>query len=98
MARYTTNITFKNDRGAKMKKTEMTNYMRLEMWVERVNETISNWGNIQGIIVPEDIKESIIKFIRPKIKKGIKKGTLTRMFMQIAITALLYIKIKKDDQ
>lgn len=78
-----------------MNKSEMTNYMREEMWSERVEETISHWENIQGVQVSDDIKKSVVKFMRTKIKKGIKKNTLTRLFMQVAVTALLYIKTNK---
>lgn len=74
----------------------MTNYMREEMWIDRVEQTISHWENIQGIQVSDDIKENVVKFMRVKIEKGIKKGTLIRTFMQIAVTALLYIKMKRS--
>jgi len=80
------------------KPTDMSNYMRLEMWIDRVRETISAWENIQGIEVPEDVQKGIVKFMRAKIKKGIKKGTLMRTFMQIAVTALIYIKMKGLDK
>ena len=76
----------------------MTNYMRLEMWVDRVRETISHWEKIQGIEVPVEIKDSITKFMRIKMKKGIKKGTLMRTFMQIAVTAMVYIKMRGLDK
>ena len=81
-----------------MKKTDMSDYMRLEMWIDRVRETISYWEQLQGIEVPLEIKDTITKFLRPKIKKGIEKGTLMRTFMQIAVTSLLYIKMKGWDK
>ncbi len=81
-----------------MKKSDMTDYMRLEMWIDRVRETIASWENIQGIEVPIEVKDSITKFLRPKIKKGIEKGTLLRTFMQIAVTSLVYIKMKRWDE
>jgi len=77
-----------------MNKTEMTNYMRQQMWVDRVEVSIASWEKVQGIVIDDDIKENIIKFVEPKIKKGIENNTLTRVFMQIAVTALLYIKTK----
>ena len=80
-----------------MKKNDMTDYMRLEMWVDRVEHTITSWEAIQGITLPADTRESVVKFMRSKIKKGIKKGTLLRMFMQIAVTSLLYIKTTRRE-
>lgn len=77
-----------------MKKTDMSNYMRQEMWMERIQETISHWQKIQGVEVSDDIRNSVTKFMDKKIKVGIKKDTLMRTFMQIAVTALLYIKTK----
>jgi len=79
-----------------MKKSEMTNYMRQEMWVDRVEQTIAGWENLQGKNVSDDIREDVIKFMRKKIKKGIKRGTLTRVFMQIAVTVVLHLKTKGD--
>ena len=81
-----------------MKRSDMTDYMRLEMWIDRVRETISNWESIQGIEVPIEIRDSITKFLRPKIKRGIEKGTLLRTFMQIAVTSLVYIKMRGFDK
>ena len=78
-----------------MKKTDMSDYMRLEMWIDRVRETITHWEQLQEIEVPTDIKDNIASFLRPRIKKGIQKGTLLRTFMQIAVTSLIYIKMKK---
>lgn len=80
-----------------MKETDMSNYMRLEMWVDRVEETISNWERMQGIELSDEARDGVIKFMRGKIKSGIKKGTLMKMFLQIAVTALLYIKVTKGD-
>ena len=80
------------------KPTNMSNYMREEMWVDRMRETIAQWENIQEVEVPKDIKDGIIKFMRKKVKRGIKKGTLIRTFMQIAVTALVYIKMKGLDK
>lgn len=81
-----------------MKKSDMTDYMRLEMWIDRVRETIATWENLQGIEVPIEIKDTITKFLRPKIKRGIEKGTLLQTFMQVAVTALVYIKMKGWDK
>jgi len=81
-----------------MKKSDMTDYMRLEMWIDRVRETIVTWEKLQGIEVPIEIRDTITKFLRPKIKKGIEKGTLLSTFMQIAVTSLIYIKMKGWDE
>ncbi len=81
-----------------MNDSDMTNYMRQEMWIDRVEQTIASWEKIQGIEMPDEAKQGVIKFMRLKIKKGIKRGTLMKMFMQIAVTALLYIKIKGLDE
>lgn len=81
-----------------MKKTDMSDYMRLEMWVDRVRETITHWEQLQGIEVPTDIKDSITSFLRPKIERGIHKDTLLRTFMQIAVTSLVYIKMRGLDK
>ena len=80
------------------KPTDMSNYMRQEMWMDRVLETIASWEQIQQIEVPDEIKEGIVKFMRTKVKKSIKKGTLIRTFMQIAVSALVYIKMKGLDK
>lgn len=77
-----------------MKQTDMSDYMRLEMWIDRVRETISIWEKLQGVEVPTEIRDTITKFLRPKIKRGIEKGTLLRTFMQIAVTSLIYIKMR----
>lgn len=79
-----------------MKNSDMSDYMRLEMWIDRVRETISHWEHIQGITVDDEIKEGIVKFMSGKIKRGIKKGTLMKVFMQIAVTAMLYIKTRRN--
>ena len=81
-----------------MKTSDMTDDMRLEMWRDRVRETIVTWEKLQGIEVPIEIKDTITKFLRPKIKKGIENGTLLRTFMQIAVTSLIYIKMKGWDK
>jgi hypothetical protein len=78
-----------------MKKSDMSNYMRQEMWMDRVEHTITTWENIQGLTVPEDVRETVTSFMRRKIKRGIEKGGLMRVFMQIAVTALIYIKMKR---
>ena len=78
-----------------MKKTDMSNFMRQEMWIEKVEDTISTWQKRQGVEVPDDVRDSVVKFMRGKIKRGIKKGTLMATFMQIGVTALLYIKMKR---
>ena len=80
-----------------MKKSDMTDYMQQEMWEERIRETMHSWETLQGVVVPESEKESILTFLRPKIAKGIKKGSLTRIFMQVAISSLVYIKMKRLD-
>lgn len=76
----------------------MTDYMRLEMWIDRVRETIATWESLQGIEVPVEVRDTITKFLRPKIKRGISKGTLLKTFMQIAVTSLIYIKMKGWDE
>jgi len=81
-----------------MKKSDMTDYMRLEMWIDRVRETIVTWEKLQGIEVPIEVRDTITRFLRPKIKRGIEKGTLLRTFMQIAVTSLIYIKMKGWDE
>ena len=81
-----------------MKKTDMSDYMRLEMWIDRVRETITHWEQLQGIEVPQDIKDSITSFLRPKVERGIQKDTLLRTFMQIAVTSLVYIKMRGLDK
>ena len=78
-----------------MKKSNMSDYMREEMWVDRMRDTIHQWENVQGIEVPQDIQDGIVEFMRKKVRKGIRSGTLIRTFMQIAVTALLYIKMRK---
>ena len=78
-----------------MKNSKMSRYLRQELWIERVEETIEQWENLQGVKVPEDIKDTIVKFMRGKIKRGIEKNTLSKMFMQVAVTALIYIKMNK---
>ena len=75
----------------------MSDYMREEMWVDRMRDTIHNWEKIQGLEVPTDIQKTIIKFMRKKIRRGIKRGTLIKTFMQIAVTALIYIKMRRID-
>ena len=77
-----------------MKKSEMADYVREELWIDRVRETMSHWEHLQGLEVPEDIKDSIVEFLRKKIRRGIEKGTLLRTFMQIAVTSLIYIKMR----
>ena len=54
-----------------MKKNDMADYMRLEMWVDRVEATIAGWEKIQGLTLPDETKEAVVKFMRDKIKKGI---------------------------
>ena len=76
----------------------MSDYMRLEMWEDRMLETISSWEKLQDIEVPEAIKNDIMQFMRAKVIRGIKKGTLIRTFMQIAVSSLVYIKMKRLDQ
>jgi hypothetical protein len=78
-----------------MNESDMSNYMRLEMWVDRVEQTIASWEKVQGLELTDEIKDGVVKFMRGKIKTGLKKGTLMRVFMQIAVTALLYIKTTK---
>ena len=76
------------------KDNSITKYIRQELWIEKVETTIDTWQNIQGISVPQDVRDAIVKFMANKIKRGIDKGTLIRTFMQIAVTSLLYIKMK----
>ena len=78
-----------------MKKSDMSNYMREEMWMDRVEHTISVWEHTQGVTVPDEAKKSVTKFMRAKIKQGIKKGTLMKVFFQIAVTSLIYIRMRK---
>ena len=80
-----------------MKHNDMTNFMRQQMWIERVEDTISSWEKLQGIEVPQDIRDSVVSFMRGKIKRGIKKNTLMKTFMQVGVTALIYIKMRKGD-
>ena len=80
-----------------MKKTDMSNYMRQEMWVDRVESTIAAWEKLQGLTMRDEDRDAVVGFMRSKIKKGIKKGTLMKMFMQIAVTSLLYIKTTRRD-
>ena len=74
--------------------SELEDYIRLELWIEKVEATIDTWEDVQGIHVPQEVRDSIVKFMRGKIKVGIEKKTLMKTFMQIAVTALLYIKMK----
>ena len=77
-----------------MSKTPMSDYIRYEMWMNRVEETITNWEKIQGIKVSDDVRQSVIDFMKLKIRKGITRNTLTKLLLQIAVTSLVYIKIK----
>jgi len=77
-----------------MKKSKMRDYMRLNMWMERVYSTMYRWEEIQGVQIPDGTKDTISKFMRRKIKYAIKKGTLMRTLLQIAVTSLIYIKMK----
>ena len=70
-----------------MTNDDMTNYMRTEMWMERVQDTISSWEKLQGVEVPQEVRDSVVKFMRGKIKRGIKKNTLMKTFMQVGVTA-----------
>lgn len=81
-----------------MKNSDMSKYMRQEMWVDRVKDTMRNWERIQGIEIPNNIKETVVNFMTTKIAKGINTNTLLRTFMQIAVTALVYIKLKRIDK
>lgn len=78
-----------------MKRTDMSNYMRLQMWSERILETVTSWEELQGIKVSDDIKDSILEFLMPKVEEGIEKNNLASLFMRIAISSLLYIKTKR---
>lgn len=78
--------------------SDMKDYMHLEKWMEKVHDTIEGWENMQGIVVPNDIKNTIVRFMRKKIKTGLKKKKLTVELMKIAVGALLYIKTKKLDK
>lgn len=81
-----------------MSKTDMKDYMRVELWMDRVLETISHWEKMQGLEVPEDVKKTVTNYMRVRVSTGIRKGTLIRTFMQVAVTALIYIKMKKLDK
>lgn len=78
--------------------SDLSNYMRGELWRDRVLDTISTWEKVQGVEVPEDVKDTIYNFMGTRIDRGIKKGTLMRTFMQIAVTSLIYIKMKRLDK
>lgn len=78
-----------------MNKSDMNNYMREQMWLEKIEDTISTWQKLQGIEVPDEVRASVVSFMGGKVKRGVKKGTLMRTFMQIAVTSLLYIKMKR---
>lgn len=81
------------------KRTDMHNYMNGEMWSERVRQTISFWETLQDVKVPDDIKETIEKFVRRKIDKALReKKNLKDLFFQMAVTALIYIKMKRLDK
>ena len=80
-----------------MDKESMSNYMRQQMWMDRVMETIDSWERIQEVTLPPELKDSVANFMKLKIKRGLKKNTLMKLFMQIAVTSLLYIKIKGWD-
>ena len=54
----------------------MSKYMRLEMWIDRIQDTISTWEKLQAVKIPENVKKSIVKFMRGKIKKGIEQRRL----------------------
>lgn len=82
------------DRGDSMA-SKLTDYIRGEMWKDRVIDTINTWERLQGIEVPDKDRETIIKFMSGKIDNGIRQGTLIKTFMQIAVTSLIYIKVKK---
>lgn len=77
------------------KDSALHKHIRIELWIERVEATIDTWQEIQGISVPPEIRDGVVKFMRGKIKRGIEKGSLMRVFMQIAVTSLLYIKMRK---
>lgn len=77
---------------------DMKNYMRLERWMEKIHDTIEGWENMQGIVVPNNIKNTIVTFMHKRVKKGLKNKALTVEFMKIAVGALLYIKTKKLDK
>ena len=77
------------------KDTSLHKHIRQELWTERVEHTIDTWQDVQGIQVPDEIRDGIVNFMRGKIKRGIEKNSLMRVFMQIAVTSLLYIKMKK---
>jgi len=81
-----------------MKKSNMSDYMREEMWVDRMRDTIHKWEYLQGIEVSQDIQDGIIEFMQKKVRRGIKNGTLIKTFMQIAVTALIYIKMRSIDK
>jgi hypothetical protein len=59
-------------------------------------ETINYWEEIKNVKIPDDVKNSVYEFMEEKIKKGIKKRTLTKTFMQIAVSSLIFIKMKDN--
>ena len=77
------------------KDTSLHKHIRQELWIEKVESTIDTWQDVQGVHVPDEIRDGIVKFMRGKIKRGIEKNSLMRVFMQIAVTSLLYIKMKR---
>lgn len=79
-----------------MKKSDMGDFMNIEMWTERVQDTVSKWGKLQGIEVPDEVRDTVVNFMRSKIEHAsIRNKPLKNVFFQIAVTALLYIKMKK---
>ena len=82
------------DRGDSMA-SKLSDYVRGEMWKDRVIDTINTWEKLQGIKVSKKDRDAIVKFMSSKIDNGIRKGTLIKTFMQIAVTSLIYIKTKK---
>jgi hypothetical protein len=73
---------------------KLIDYVRQEAWVDKVEFGIDTWEQVQGVEVPDEVRQAIVKFMRGKIKRGIEKGNLTRMFLQIAVTSLIYIKMR----
>lgn len=77
-----------------MKDSELLNHAKIELWVERVEDTIDTLQDLQGIFIPQDIRDGIVKFMRGKIKIGIEKKKLAKTMLQVAVSALVHIKMR----
>jgi hypothetical protein len=72
--------------------SKMTNFMRGERWKTRIWQSIDRYEEIQGIVLPDEMKDSVGEFLCRKVDDFIKKGRLTEGFMSISVAALLHIK------